>query len=316
MTKQITSRQLALSVFTGLSAPLAVTAGAMAWPAVLLGLSVGGALLWLLPSEESPSTLRRSAYLLWTLLMMAKTAALSRLCFQESTVFVPVVLLALAAASSRRNVSAALGTILWPVIAALLGGPLLCAVQDFHWSRFTLAQGDSGGWTTALALALAPTVLRVLTSLPQRGLRHGWCAAAAMGLTASVICSGVLGSLRPQMAQQLYQMLRGVSILGVAERLEALLSAVLCIGFFIALSLLCAVCTEMVRPYLSERVGRWGSTGVAAAVLALYRPVAALPAAVWPVLAVGFGVLLPLTEKLWKKRSKKRKKRLDRTGRA
>ena len=308
MTERVTSRQISLAVFTGMSAPLALIAGAMPWPSVLLGLVVGGILVHLLPTADGePSAFLRSAYLLWTLLMMAKTAELSRSCFQEATDYVPMVLLALAAASTRRgaSVSGRLGAILWPVIAALLGGLLLCAAQDFHWTRFALSHGDSGGWMTVTALSLAPTVLRVLATTSSHGLRSGWRASAALGLAASVICCGVLGSLRPQLDQPLYQMLRGVSILGVTERLEALLSAMLCVGCFMALSLLCAVSVELAKPYLPERVNRWCSTGVAAAALALYRPVSALPAAAWVVFGVVFGVGVPLGEKIWDKKAKK-----------
>lgn len=301
MIDRMSSRQLGMSLFAGLCAPLAVVCSAYPWPGVLLGLGVAGLGNGLMVRAakrgvEFPVFLR-IAYLLWTLLIMAKTAALSRACFQDSTGFIPLILLALSAAAAQRGASNCgwLGAILWIALAALLGGLLIGAAQDFTLPRFAAARGVEDGWPVIAAVALAPAALMVL--LPKResgSLRWGYWLAAAMGFAASVVSCGVLGPLRPHLAQPLYHMVQGVSVLGVAERLEALLSAALSVGYFLALSFLCAAAGAQVRPLLPEQADRWISTGVAAAALAFYRPVLALPDDVWVWLAGLFGLALPL----------------------
>lgn len=300
MTDQMSNRQLGISLFAGLCAPLAVVCSAYPWPGVLLGLGVAGLgnVLMVRAAKHGATfpAFLRIAYLLWTLLIMAKTAELSRACFQDSTGFIPLVLLALSAAAAQRGAATCgrLGAILWIALAALLGGLLVCAAQDFAWPRFVAQRGAEDGWPVIAAVALSPAALLVL--LPKRessGLNWGYWMAAIAGLAASVVSCGVLGSLRPHLAQPLYNMVQGVSVLGVAERLEALLSAALSIGYFLALSFLCAAAGAQVRPLLPAEADRWISTGVAAAALALYRPVQALTAEGWVWLAVLFGLALP-----------------------
>ena len=229
-----------------------------------------------------------------------------------------MILLALAGTAARTGArtGARLGAVLWVGLAVLLGGLLACAMAVFSWSKLTASHGLTWGWTEAAALGLAPAALLCLPREEPGGLRWGFWLAAGLGAAASVVACGVLGSLRVRLQQPLYDMVRGVNVLGIAERLEALLSAALSVGFFCALSLLCAVGTSVVRPWLARSAHPAAGYGVAAAALALSAPSAALPAETWFALSVGFGVVAPAV--LWvlhsgakKEISKNRKKGLD-----
>ena len=110
----------------------------------------------------------------------------------------------------------------------------------------------------------------------------------------------------------LYNMVQGVSILGVAERLEALLSVALCIGFFLALALLCAVG----KAHISEDVKR-SEWWIAIAALGLSGSVWLLPSWVWFGGGVIMGVILPVIQDLRlleKNKEKGEKKGLTRRG--
>lgn len=305
----VSSRQLNYAVFAGMAAPAAMLCSALPWPAALAGLGLAG-LCWPVArrglAEPLPSPLR-GAYLLWILLLMAKLAAMSRACFQDTTGFIPVILLALAgtAARSGAKIGARLGAVLWAGLAVLLGGLLACAMADFTWNKLTASHGLTWGWTEAAALGFAPAALLCLPREEPGGLRWGFWLAAGLGAVASVVACGVLGPLRVRLQQPLYDMVRGVNVLGSAVRLEALLSAALSVGFFCAMSLLCAAGASVVRPWLVRDAYPTAGYGVAAAALALSAPAATLPGETWFALSVAFGLMAPAV--LWVLRSGSKK---------
>ncbi len=294
--KVIGSRQLGLLAFAALAGPAALLCSGITWPAVLLGVSA--ALLGMqLPAQRHAGRPQwvNQIYLLWLILLMAKTASLSQACFQDETGFIPLILLALAAAACRSGIETCgrIGAVLWPAVGALLLGLLGFAAVDFRWGHFVETGGETGEWETAAALLLSPLVLyaAVLKENQRNALKWGSWAAAAVGLGASVVSCGVLGPLREPLEHPLYDMVRGVSVLGIAERLEALLSVVLCISFFLSLCLLCAAGKEYAEQGLRFK-GRkeWW---VVVAALALSRPVSLLPEKLWLGASVAIGIAIP-----------------------
>ena len=291
----MSERQMGFTVFAGLAAPMALLCAATAWPAVLLGLSVAVLGVQLGGRGGRMPQWLRGVHFIWCALLLAKAASMSRVCFQDMTGVVPVVLLALAAVAGREGVElpGRLGALLWPAVAVLTVALLAFSTADFRWERFASAGGNAEGWVPVAALGLSPLALRdgQISTEQGRGICWGCWMAAALGLGSSAVCCGVLGKLQTVLQQPLTDMVRGVSVLGIAERLEALLSTALCIGFFVGLCALCAVGNGYMQAE-RRRPGWW----VAIAALALSGTVDLLPDAIWFGLNAGLGVIVPLLQ--------------------
>lgn len=284
-------RQMLFSVLAGLAAPMALLCGATAWPAVLLGLSAAALGIQLTSGCTGLPRRLRGVYLLWAVLLMGKTANLSQTCFQDGSGVIPVVLLALAAAASRKPENCGrLGALLCPAVVALIAGMLTFAVVDFKWTRFSVSRDNGVEWMPITAMALSPLVLR-FRDVEERSLRQGVLSACVFGMIVSVVCSGVLGSLQAVLRQPLYDMVRGVSVLGVAERLEAMVSVALCIGFFLTLCILCTTSVELVCETGKKKGEEWW---LAVSALAVSRPVALLPSYMWFGFSCILGVVVPI----------------------
>ena len=299
--ENLSERQIGFATFTALAAPMALLGASARWPATLIG--VAAALLAPRLRGEVPQWLR-GVYLVWILLVMAKVASMSRACFEDQTGFLPLALLALAAVAGRYGgeVAGRIGALLWPTVAALLVGLMAFAVADAKWDHIVRAANDTEGWTAICAVMFVPMGL----GQTRRGVKWGSLMAAGLGLAVSIVACGVLGQLQGIVPLPLYNMVQGVSILGVAERLEALLSVALCIGFFLALALLCAVG----KAHISEDVKR-SEWWIAIAALGLSGSVSLLPSWVWFGGGVIMGVILPVIQDLRlleKNKEKARKK--------
>lgn len=296
----MTPRQLAFSAFAALAAPMTVLCAALPWPAVLLGLAAGGVGLQVLCSAADHGVRMaaplRGAYLLWYLLLLGRAMDMSSLCYPSQTDYVPVVLLALAvtAAYAGAGTCGRLGAVLWPALAVLLGGLLAFALSDLRWARVAASRTGMDGWVMAAAMGLSLSAVWALVRSREegRGLRRGYWMAAGLGLATAIVAGGMLGRLQGVVARPLYDMARGVTVLGMPQRLEALLSAALCMGFFLTLSLLCTCASTLVKPWMKGRES-WAELCVGVAALALWKPASELPGELWLVLALGLGVLAP-----------------------
>ena len=316
----MTPRQLGFSSFAALAAPMTVLCAGLPWPAALLGLAVGGVGFQVLCSAAGHGVRMaaplRGAYLLWCLLLLGRTMDMSSLCYPSQTDYVPVVLLALAvtAAYGGAGTCGRLGAVLWPALIVLLGGLLAFALSDLRWARVATSRAGMDEWITAAAMGLSLSAVWVLVHgrAEERSVRWGYWMAAALGLATAIAAGGMLGRLQGVVARPLYDMARGVTVLGMPQRLEALLSAALCMGFFLALSLLCTCASTLVKPWLRGKEN-WAALCVGAAALALWKPAAELPDELWLVSALGLGILAPTigTFTSVEKKKKRAKKALD-----
>lgn len=308
----LSARQLGLLVFAAMAGPTVVLCGTVAWPAALIGTGVALPFVYFAARVPRSPKWLGGGYQLWTLVLMAKTAAISGACFSDEIGFVPVILLVLAAVCGRSGLPNAgrLGALLWPTIAALLLALLGSACADFHWTRFVLACGERQGWMTVAGLFMSLSILMVKIQTKEK---YGvvcnvtWLIVA-LGVGTSAISCGVLGKLRKDLTQPVYEIARGVSVLGVADRLEALLSVALTISLFLTLSLLCAIGPEGDKEGIENRhVGSWWRLLGA---LVLIRPIELLPAWVWLVFPLAIKVIEGTAMLCAKKgREEKRRKR-------
>ena len=229
--------------------------------------------------------------LVWCVLLAGYGLSITRGLFPqaEGSLFVPAVLAGLCAYALCRGERAAhrAGAAVWAFILALPAVIALFSVPEMDW-RALLAPVR---WRE---VGLAAAVFVVPGMALRRGARGaGGFAAGAVLLAAlpAAVCYGTLGAAGTAAeAFPLYRAAQTISVFGVMERFEVLLSGALAAGAFFAL----AGILEAGLSGVMKKTNAWGAVGISAAALALSVPAALLPG--W-FFAVGSGVccgLVPL----------------------
>lgn len=299
MEQKIDNRSLWAWVAAALFAPAAQSLGSASWPWVLLVASVAGA-LWLLGAAATERGWRcgkavAAMQILYLIFAVSVAASKSAACWitAKSNWTIPVVLLVLAATSAAQGnrAGARCGAMLYWFVAGmfLLLAAFCLPNVEVNWLRPGVVAPD--GQTAAILLIPAAALL-----LPREGKGKAWpwaVAALVLSVTVSVL---TIGTLSPKIAAQtegaFFETVRGTSILGVAERFEALVAAAMTLSWFCLLSLFLAAIGHMAQK-IHPALGKpsiWLSAAIAALV-SPYAPV--VPAALAAVLAFLLWFLLP-----------------------
>ena len=310
MTRRQTDMAAAL---TGLSSLLYMVPGAQAkalggaaWLGCLAALPPLALLGYLLGKRPSrtPSRLLSAVLGLW--LTLAAAAVLhgcaARYCtalgiFRSPLPYAAVLLMvAVPAAMSRKQALFRAAEIFLPVVLALLGLALLCALKQLRPARLIdLTQLSATGVLKAalpvVAVGLAALVLPRLFAPVQPGA----APAATLAVTAALLSAAAVGTLGAPMTARLelpvFTMLRNLGLLHTVERLDALITAVWVLPDVTALSLLLRAGGEHIGRSLAIPQQRHAALGVSAAAAALAAIIQieseTLPHRLAPVLAAG-----------------------------
>lgn len=244
------------------SAPMLQFLGSVPWHWSLLG-GLGAGALWLL-AERAGGVCRwkpaAAVQLLFLIVCAGAAAAWSGACWigAERPWTVPGVLLVLAACASETGpqAGARCGAVVFWFLAGML--LLLCAfaLPDVKWAW--LAPAEEGPRLPA-ALLLVPAVGGLL---PRKRGSSPWPWALGLGLGGVAVSLLTVGALSPAVAGRtqgaFFEMARGISILGVAERFEAVVAAAMTLGWFCLLSLLLTAAGKMAETLHTG----WGRPGV------------------------------------------------------
>lgn len=177
---------------------------------------------------------------------------------------VPLIVLALAAWSAQKGPSAAarVGAVLFWFVLIMYLAAFGAGAKDVQ-PRWLKPQRDVPA-AIGLLIFLVPCVAACL-------LRPGekWSVRlslpVAFTVTAAVITVGVLSApVAMRQENAFYEMSRSISIAGVAQRFEAMISAGMTVGWFALLSLLLSICGLCVQRLFAG----WGRTGVWGSALA------------------------------------------------
>ncbi|MBQ7346302.1 MAG: hypothetical protein IJW45_09635 [Oscillospiraceae bacterium] len=205
---------------------------------------------------------------------------------------VPLILLALAGWSAWKGPSA----------AARVGCVLFWFVLLMYLVVFGAGLGSvKVGWLRpwwrgvdleVVLLLLVPALAMVLLRSEER-----WSGRVALPgaflVAASVLVSGVMS---PALAEEgFYEMSKGLELLGVVSRFEAVISAGMTLGWFSLLSLLLSVCGRLAEE-LRKGWGRWGVVAGATGGAVWMLCDLSISMGVMAVLVTIFWVLLPLLE--------------------
>ena len=180
---------------------------------------------------------------------------------------VPLILLALAVWATRKGASAAarVGCVLFWIVLIIYPAVFLSGTQEInlHWLKPSMPENP---WI-AIPLLLLPCVALLLRK-PQDGWNDRLLLPGAFLLAATIMTAGILSSKYANtLPDPFYTATQSISLLGVAQRFEALLSAGMTVGWFSLLSLMlsiAAACAEKMNPRWGSR-GLWGAAVLAAA---------------------------------------------------
>ena len=207
--------------------------------------------------------------LMWTVTAMAWSANLADSAFPmvEGFPFLGWTMLALAAWGSWKGPAscARCAGVLCLFLFVLYGAVIAFAAPDMQMEYLKPA----GNWMDgllAIGLTLLPAAVWYLPCGKSRK-KPAWLVGLLLPVAAAVLAAVTAGVLSPLLAASLpsplYTLTQSVSLFGVVERIEPLLSAAMTMGVFCLLSAMACACRA-----LTDRLHPWKWGGVAACVVA------------------------------------------------
>lgn len=198
----------------------------------------------------------------FTLLAAAQTARRAGIAFPDGTAWLAggvIVLLGTLAGEKDAKQAAKVCGVLFLVLAGLYTIIILAAAKSAQ-LRWMAPWGGARQTLEVVPSLLALTCLRFLPGRTQR-VKRGWLGLLA--ICPAVLAAVTAGCLSPRLTQQLtfpfYTVSQSLSVLGVMERLEPVVSAALLMGFFALESLLLEAGREQIvwaAPTWLRRDGR------------------------------------------------------------
>lgn len=311
MEQRMGDRQRWLWLLSGISAAAAAGSSGLSWSWVLAGsipaalyyiymdrkADVGGVAALLTVSFGKGGKILAGAALLWTVIAMAWAAQLADAAFPMVDGF-PVlgwVMLALAAWGSRKGTVACArcAGVLSLFLLVLYGVVLVFSAPDIQMKNL-LPRGHWLDGAQSLGLCLLPACLWYL---PCRKLskRPAWGLGVLLVLGTTALAAVTAGVLSPELAAvlpaPLYMLAQSVSLFGVLERIEPLLSAAMTMGVFCLLSAMACSCRALADQIRKNPYNGVGSCIAAAALMGVVR---GLPVVILSAGALIFWVSVPL----------------------
>ena len=310
MERKIGERQRWAWLAAGLSAIAGTATSGFRWLWVLAGglAALGYHMLMdhALQEKSLVSIVKRSGrghwilvgmILLWSIVLMGWTANLADRAFSSVDGFPGLgwVLLGLAAWGSRKGAGACVrcSGVLCLFLVVLYGIVAVFALPDVK-VRYLMpqTQWEQGIWTLGLFL-LPAGVWYVPCTRNEK--KPAWKFAALLLAASVLLAVATVGVLSPELAASrtvpLYDLAQSVSLFGVVERIEPLLSAAITMGVFALLSTMACASqklADLIRPW------KWNGALICALSGAGMIAVKDLPAEVIAIGAIVFGMVIPL----------------------
>lgn len=224
----------------------------------------------------------------WNTVLLSQVMHWSSGCWPagEATMFLPITLAVLAAASVRRNAAGTVSVLFWMAVA-LIVPVMLSGVKELEpaW----LIPTQPRGW---IQLAAGYGTLLTASLLPKKEKTGaGWLTGIAM--LGTLIAGLTDGVLSPQMTsgkeEMFYAMSRSLNLFGTVKRFESLVSTAMTLGWFALMSMLLAPMNE-----------KWMAVSAAAAIC-LYIMNIRLPLMFVPIISVMTAIAGRIS---WKKSKK------------
>ena len=254
------SRQRSALALSAAGLPIFRCCCAVSWPWVLLGGAAAAASLLLLSALTRKLGRRRLPILAPLFVLGAVGAAIaSSYAFPETAgnplAVAPVLVLSLAAAAGGAEAAGRCAGILLRVTGALYGIVLLFSLPQLRLSRLVPAGAPSDALCVWAALLL-PGAALCLPAEAEDGQLPRWPLwSAGTALAASLVTGGILSPALAREAEPFRTLARGVSVLGVIRRFEALVNGAMLMSGFCLCTLLLTAADALCGKCFSERNG-------------------------------------------------------------
>lgn len=306
-SRNVESKQLGAWLFAGMTAPLTLFAGGMAWQSVALMTVICLAVCYVVNRADiSPAKWLCATELVWLVVVLAALGRCISVSWPSGNVFpaVPLTLLLLGALSAGKGTKAAgrVGSVIFWLLALMYSVVVAAGLGNIEVKE--LAAYDRGLDLRLASVLLLPCLAVWLKrgggSVPLGSLAGigGW------SVLVSVMVTGGL-SLRVAMDAEmpLYQWLEGLNVLGVLQRFESLVSAALTMSWFSTISFVLSVAGSLADRIKEGSYGKgvWCVSGVAG--IAMVQNVAIMPE-VAAFCAVFMWVITPLLAAVWSRNKK------------
>ena len=318
MEGSISGRQAGAWGFCAVSVPAVLTCAGLGWGWVLLGCAIAVG-YYVLTQELTGGAVYLPEFTVrafgkavgrvvlaiggvFTLLAAAQTAGRAGIAFPDGKAGLlargVIVLLGTLAGEKGAKQAAKVCGVLFLVLAGLYTIIILAAAKNvqLRWME------PWGGARQTLDVVPSMFALTCLRFLPGRtdAVKGGWLGLLA--ICPAVVSALTAGCLSPRLTQQLtfpfYTVSQSLSVLGVMERLEPVVSAALLLGFFALESLLLEAAREQIVWAAPALTGKsWGRAALGVAVFGLSFLTDGIPAEVWALgAAVCWGIAPLLTQ--------------------
>ena len=268
---RLSGRQLGALALTAAGLPVFRLCCRVSWPWALLGglgaaATLSGLTVLAERRRQEDGGANRAALLLPVLALGAGCAAWeSGFAFPETarSPLAAAFVLGLALAALRLGPAAAgrcAGILLW-ITGALYGTVLLFSLPQLRtqWLRPAGTVGDAAAvWAALLPPGAALCLARRLGE-DQRLPHWPWWAAAALAAAASAVTGGILSPPLAREAEAFRTLARGVSVLGVIRRFEALVNGAQLMSGFCLCTLLLAAAEALWREIRRGKRAKTGS---------------------------------------------------------
>lgn len=278
--RKVEAGTLAAWLIVSMSGPFALLAGKYDWPGITAGWMLSGILCSVVICLPGQELCRSRAYCLLQLVFL--TAVVSYFAEWSQDIWptgrdfpvVPLTLIVLAVLSACPGAQAAsrVGGVLFWLIAALYGVLLLFGSSNMQLS-FLKPQYNLPGAQAVFVLML-PAVIQFVPCKLKPVLKRTVYLIGGLFVALSLWTIGGLSApVAQSVAWPFYEAGKSVSVLGVAERLEAFISVAVTVGCFGLLSMLITAIANLTE---NIRLG-WGKygailAGFLAAVKVLFLP--------------------------------------------
>ena len=264
-SRNVESRQLGAWLFAGMTAPLAQFAGGISWQMVALTEVGCLSICWLVGRNNLELGKWLSLVeLAWISIVLGAAGRWMAGSWTDGNVYpaVPLILLALGAASSSRGNDAAAraGSAVFWLVALVYSIEVAAGAGRVEWKE--LAAADRSVDLQLVAILLIPAVT---VFLPGGKRRLSVGAAVAVGAFAAVLSVLVTGTLSLPVARSVespfYEWVEGMNLAGTMQRFEAVASVGLTMGWFALVSLLLCVAGTLAKRTKegSYRKGVWSA---------------------------------------------------------
>lgn len=251
-------------IFAASVAVTAIVTASYSWTVVLLGWIIG-AVVMLLTQNRSGSTVEKGSacvILLGGILVLAAAALGAEDAFPEDSTF-PFVsaglfLLLWRAMCGERETGGVTANLLGMILLPVLAVVVIFGLKDVSWTE---NKQLGGSWMQVLAATAAVCPWWCFRQGKLKGRNWGWfLASASLSVGMCLLTRGILGSgLVEAEPFPLYRAVQSIRILGVLQRMEALLAATVLMGAFSVMLLTGEQVADALDVLLPKQKKKWKS---------------------------------------------------------